>query len=374
MADKKLSILTELATTPAVDDEVYIRDVSELAPAESKRITIANLMAALIAHKATHQNGGGDEISVAALSGLLADDQHIIDAEAVSAMGVKGDANPLNHDIYLDADAVAAMGAKADANPLNHDQAAEWGATEHTAIGDGAPHHAKYLDSEAKAAAVQSGAITNGVTKAPTHDAVFDVKATADAAQTAGEVDADITTHNNVANAHGAVATATASKMVVRDASARAKFAAPAASGDTLIKGARVTTAELPAMTDEKIWKGTGGNVEEVDMPSSSTFTELVGDQNQTFTTEGFEDWDISGYVPAGTKYVSVMMFRPDRSGAQMGCRKNGSALTRTWNIWVAETWATCVPCEVDANRVIECRGDSTAADRCEYSIIGYWS
>jgi len=42
---------------------------------------------------------------------------------------------------------------KADDNPLNHDQAEEWGATEHTAIGDSTPHHAKYLDSEAVAAA-----------------------------------------------------------------------------------------------------------------------------------------------------------------------------------------------------------------------------
>ena len=44
MADKKLSALTELAATPAVDDEVYIRDISELAAAESKRITTANLL------------------------------------------------------------------------------------------------------------------------------------------------------------------------------------------------------------------------------------------------------------------------------------------------------------------------------------------
>lgn len=40
----------------------------------------------------------------------------------------------------------------------------------------------KYTDAEAKAAAVQAGAITNAVTKAPTHDAVYDVKVTADAA------------------------------------------------------------------------------------------------------------------------------------------------------------------------------------------------
>lgn len=46
MADTKLSALTELATTPASDDEVYIRDVSEVAADESKRITVTNLMAA----------------------------------------------------------------------------------------------------------------------------------------------------------------------------------------------------------------------------------------------------------------------------------------------------------------------------------------
>ena len=46
-------------------------------------------------------------------------------------------------------------------------------------VADGAT---AYADADAKAAAVQSGAITNAVTKAPTHDAVFDVKATADGA------------------------------------------------------------------------------------------------------------------------------------------------------------------------------------------------
>jgi len=44
MADAKLSELTELAAIPAINDELYIRDVSEAAVAESKRITVANLM------------------------------------------------------------------------------------------------------------------------------------------------------------------------------------------------------------------------------------------------------------------------------------------------------------------------------------------
>ena len=41
--------------------------------------------AAPAAHKTSHQDGGADEISVAALSGLLADDQHVLDTEVVSA-------------------------------------------------------------------------------------------------------------------------------------------------------------------------------------------------------------------------------------------------------------------------------------------------
>ena len=47
MADLKLSELTELATTPADNDELYIRDEGETTAIESKKITVANLMAAI---------------------------------------------------------------------------------------------------------------------------------------------------------------------------------------------------------------------------------------------------------------------------------------------------------------------------------------
>jgi len=43
---------------------------------------------------------------------------------------------------------------------------------------------------------------------------------------------------------------------------------APTVAGDALRKGTRVTVSELPAMTDERIWKGTGVDVEEVDLPT----------------------------------------------------------------------------------------------------------
>lgn len=37
-----------------------------------------------LAHKTSHQDGGADEISVAGLSGVLADDQHVIDSEVLA--------------------------------------------------------------------------------------------------------------------------------------------------------------------------------------------------------------------------------------------------------------------------------------------------
>lgn len=37
-----------------------------------------------IAHKTSHQDGGSDEVSVTGLSGLLADDQHVLDTEVVA--------------------------------------------------------------------------------------------------------------------------------------------------------------------------------------------------------------------------------------------------------------------------------------------------
>ncbi len=69
---------------------------------------------------------------------------------AIAAHAADPDAH---HDKYTNAEAVTAMGAKADDNPLHHDKAEEWGATEHTAIGNNAPHHARYTDAETAAVA-----------------------------------------------------------------------------------------------------------------------------------------------------------------------------------------------------------------------------
>ncbi len=49
----------------------------------------------------------------------------------------------------------------------------------------------------------------------------------------------------------------------------------PAHAGSITLDN-RLTPSELPALTDEKIWKGTGGNVEEVDWPDLATHAGLT--------------------------------------------------------------------------------------------------
>ena len=73
MADVKLSALTELAATPAVNDELYIRDVSEAATNESKRITMSyiNPTVARCIVASRDCNGADDDVQIqAAIDGL----------------------------------------------------------------------------------------------------------------------------------------------------------------------------------------------------------------------------------------------------------------------------------------------------------------
>jgi len=66
-------------------DEISVAALSGLL-ADDQHVLDAEVLAvaAAVAHKATHENTGADEISVAALSGLLADDQHVLDAEVLA--------------------------------------------------------------------------------------------------------------------------------------------------------------------------------------------------------------------------------------------------------------------------------------------------
>lgn len=55
------------------------------------------------AHKARHQDGGADEINLTGLSGLLVDDQHVLDAE-VTAVAVAKDTLHANTILKADSD------------------------------------------------------------------------------------------------------------------------------------------------------------------------------------------------------------------------------------------------------------------------------
>ncbi len=71
-------------------------------------------------HHATHENGGGDEIDVTDLSGVLSEDQHIIDSEAVEAMGTKDNTNALHHDRYQQSEIIALPESQLNLNYATH--------------------------------------------------------------------------------------------------------------------------------------------------------------------------------------------------------------------------------------------------------------
>ncbi|MBA7609785.1 hypothetical protein ES703_16979 [subsurface metagenome] len=70
----------------AVLGHVMVEDASLIDVDGDGKLTLG-------AHASTHENGGGDEISAAGLSGLLADDQHVLDTEVTSVI----EATPLNN-------------------------------------------------------------------------------------------------------------------------------------------------------------------------------------------------------------------------------------------------------------------------------------
>ena len=110
-------------------------------------------------HSARHEDTGADEIDVTGLAGLLADSQ--------TPLAHKNSHHPIDGSDKLDTAIPVKVGA-ANAIGSSH----SFSRADHVHERE----HAKYTDAAAKAAAVQVGAITNAVTKAPTHDAVYDVK------------------------------------------------------------------------------------------------------------------------------------------------------------------------------------------------------
>ena len=128
-------------------------------------------------------------------------------------------------------------------------------------------------------------------------------------------------------------------------------------SGD-VVTGDQATAAQYNALRDD-----------------IDNFVELIGTEAHATTTDNWEDWDISGIVPAGTKYVLVLMFILDNAARTFGARKNGSGLERkiTVNMGLGLVEAMVWPTECDSNRVIEII-DASATNPVDFGILGYWS
>lgn len=97
------------------------------------------------------------------------------------------------------------------------------------------------------------------------------------------------------------------------------------------------------------------------------TFTDLAGTNSHTqVNNNAWEDWDLSGLIPATAKYVLVQS--ASSTPQFWGARKNGSGDNRYVQITASVPVFWVVEC--DANRVIEtyhATGNST-------KLWGYWS
>lgn len=74
-------------------------------------------------HAEQHQAGEADEINVDGLQGVLAEDQHIIDQEAIDAMGAKSNTNPLNHDRFQQTEITNLPESQLNLNYATHNNA-----------------------------------------------------------------------------------------------------------------------------------------------------------------------------------------------------------------------------------------------------------
>lgn len=148
------------------------------------------------------------------------------------------------------------------------------------------------------------------------------------------------------------------------------------AAGD-LIKAISATQlSRLPKGNDDEVLTMVSGVPAWAAAAGGVSFTELAGGEvHQTSNGWTWQDWDISGIVPAGTKSVLVAIHGSSNSDAGHGVRKNGSALTRYAEAMPIGAYSTSVwLTEVDANRVIECYRRSNTATDAKFSILGYWS
>jgi len=87
-------------------------------------------------HSATHEDIGSDEVGVAALSGLLADDQHVLDAEVTAVAIPLAQKAAASGVASLDASSVVVQAAvKSKALSASRDMTAASGAVSYASVG-----------------------------------------------------------------------------------------------------------------------------------------------------------------------------------------------------------------------------------------------
>ena len=105
------------------------------------------------------------------------------------------------------------------------------------------------------------------------------------------------------------------------------------------------------------------------------SYTELAGTDQVTASGQGlgdgaWGDWDLSAIIGAGSTVVEIRIEKLIATD-DVGVRKNGSALARSFSALKAQSIVISVEC--DANRVIEIMSNDVS-DSDTFSVMGYWS
>lgn len=96
--------------------------------------------------------------------------------------------------------------------------------------------------------------------------------------------DDDVGAHNTSADAHGATDAATASKIIKRDASGRAKIANPDVDADITNKGSVDTAIDAEVSPTINVIGAIGGGTQDIDLDASRVVTATVDTSETTFT------------------------------------------------------------------------------------------
>lgn len=283
------------------------------------------------AHAGSHQNGGADEINVGGLSGQLADDQHVKDAEVLAV------AAALVHAARHQSGGADEINVGGLSGQLADDQHVK--DAEVLAVAAALVHAARHQNGGADE--INVGGLSGQLA---------DDQHVKDA-----EVDARI----NLLAVLKALFTTKGDLAVATGASTPVRLGVGA---DT-----EVLTADAAVAAGVKWAPPTGVGL---------AFTELAGGQHHTVTnTDIWEDWDLSAIVPSGTVAVLVA-WGALTTKYEVGARKNGTALDRKMDTpdlggSSPATWAVTLLTECDPNRIIEIY---TEFSTIQFDILGYWS